>query len=98
MDPQGFRLVANADEAVRVRAIFNLCLEHESLLPVVQDLERQCSFNKGWMTRKGHERGGQAFTKTSLYKLHTNVAYVAKVRYPDEVHPGEHMAIVAPAV
>ena len=26
----------------------------------------------------------------SLYKLLTNVAYVGKVRYKDEVHDGEH--------
>ena len=34
------------------------------------------------------------FTRTSLYKLLTNVAYSGKVRYKDEVHPGEHPTIV----
>jgi DNA invertase Pin-like site-specific DNA recombinase len=94
VDPQGFRLVVNADEAERVRAIFKLYLQHESLLPVVQELERRGWRNKRWTTRKGHERGGKPFTKTSLYKLLTNVAYTGKVRYKDEVYDGEHAAIV----
>jgi site-specific DNA recombinase len=98
VDPQGFRLVVNADEAERVRAIFKLYLQHESLLPVVQELERRGWINKRWTTRKGRERGGQPFTKTSLYKLLTNVAYVGKVRYKDEVHDGEHAAIVDPGI
>jgi len=96
--PRGFRLAVNAEEAERVRAIFKLYLQHESLLPVVQELERRGWLNKRWTTRKGHERGGKAFTKTSLYKLLTNVAYVGKVRYKDEVHGGEHAAIVDPAI
>ena len=51
--------------------------------------------NKRWTTRKGHERGGKPFTKTSLYKLLTNVTYTGKITYKDEVHEGEHSAIVA---
>jgi site-specific DNA recombinase len=49
-------------------------------------------------TRKGRERGGHPFERTSLYRLLTNVAYVGKVRYKDEVHDGEHPGIVDPAV
>jgi site-specific DNA recombinase len=56
------------------------------LLPVVQDLERRGWVNKRWTTRKGRERGGQPFERTSLYRLLTNVAYIGKVRYKDEVH------------
>jgi uncharacterized protein (TIGR02996 family) len=38
LDPRGRRLHVNDDEAARVRAIFALYLEHQSLLPVVQEL------------------------------------------------------------
>ena len=41
---------------------------------------------------------GEAFTRTSLYRLVTNVAYIGKVRYKTEVHDGEHPAIVDPAI
>ena len=98
VDPNGFRLVVNADEAERLRAIFGLYLEHEGLVPVVQELDRRGWVNKCWQTRKGHQSGGKAFTKTSLHRLLTNVAYIGKVRYKDEVHEGEHPAIVDPGV
>jgi hypothetical protein len=38
--------------------------------------------------------GGKPFTKTSLHKLLTNVAYISKIKYKTEVHDGEHAAIV----
>ena len=39
---------------------------------------------------------GTPYTRTSLYKLLTEVAYACNVRYRDEVHSGEHPAIVEP--
>ena len=53
-----------------------------SLLPVVQELERRVG-NKRWTTRKGSS-GRQAFTRTNLYKLLTNVALRASLQ--NEVH------------
>jgi site-specific DNA recombinase len=88
------RLVVNEDEAARVRAIFALYLEHEALLPVVQELARRGWTNKRWTSRKSRELGGRLFTKTTLHQHLTNVAYVGKVRYKDEIHDGEHAAIV----
>ena len=43
LSDKGAALVVNANEAARVRAIFDLYLEHGSLIPVVQDLDR-----RGW--------------------------------------------------
>src|SRR5260370_28711346 len=40
VDPIGRRLVVNTDEAERVRAIFELFLEHESLPLVAHELRR----------------------------------------------------------
>jgi site-specific DNA recombinase len=98
VDPNGYKLTVNATEAERVRAIFGLYLEHESLLPVVKELAKRKWVNKRWQTRKGPERGGEPFTRTSLYRLLTNVAYVGKVRYKTEVHDGEHPGIVDPVI
>jgi site-specific DNA recombinase len=39
IDAPGYRPIVNEDEAVQVRAIFQLYLQHEALLPVVQELE-----------------------------------------------------------
>src|SRR5579885_516871 len=92
VDPRGSKLIVNDDEAARVRAIFELYLEHRSLLAVIQELDARGWCNKRWTTRKGIERGGKPFTKKSLHKLLTNVTYVGKLRYKDEVHDGEHAA------
>jgi site-specific DNA recombinase len=98
VDPLGTRLVVNAAEAERVRAIFALYVQHQGLIPVVQELERRGWVNKRWVTRKGPERGGRPFTKTRLHELLTNVTYVGRVRYKQEVHAGEHAAIVDEAL
>lgn len=89
------KLVVNQEEAERVRAIFALYLERRGLLPVVEELAQRDWRNKRWTTRKGQERGGSRFTKTTLHLLLTNVTYLGKVRYKNEVHAGEHAAIVA---
>jgi site-specific DNA recombinase len=98
VDPAGYKLTVNPAEAERVRAIFALYLEHEALLPVVEELVRRKWGTKRWATRKGPERGGQPFTRTSLYRLLTNVVYAGKVRYKQEIHDGEQPAIVDPGV
>jgi site-specific DNA recombinase len=94
IDPQRFRLVVNESEARQVREIYGLYLEHESLLPVVVELERRDWRTKRWITRKGRERGGRGFTKTSLYELLTNVVYAGNIRHKTEIHRGEHTGIV----
>jgi site-specific DNA recombinase len=94
VDPRGGRLLVNDEEAARVRVIFQLYLEHQASLPVVQELDRRGWVGKRWQTCQGHERGGQPFTHTSLLRLLTNVVYVGKLRYQNEVHPGEYAAIV----
>jgi site-specific DNA recombinase len=92
------KLAVNEEEAVRVRAIFALYLEYRGLLPLVEELERRGWCNKQSVTRKGSVRGGQPFTKGSLYALLTNVTYIGQVRYKREVHQGEQPAIVDAAV
>src|SRR5439155_12464691 len=75
VDPHANRLVVNAQEAERVRGIFALYLEHQALVPVVEDLGRRGWGNKRWLTKAGHQRGGLRFTKTNLLRLLTNVSY-----------------------
>lgn len=94
IDPQVSKLIVNEDEAVRVRTIFAWYLQHHGLIPVVAELQRHGWVNKRWTTRKGRVRGGRPFTKVSLHQLLTNVAYAGKVKHKQDVHPGEHTAIV----
>jgi site-specific DNA recombinase len=98
LDPQSTKLVVNDQEAVRVRAIFELYLRLQTLRAVVQELDRRGWRNKRWRTRRGHERGGKPFTNTSLHLLLTSVLYVGKIKHKRVVHPGEHQGIVAEGV
>lgn len=94
VDPRGPRLVVNAAEAAFVRELYELYLKHESLLPVVDEVQQRGLVNKQWTTKSGKQRGGAAITKTSLHVILTNVVYVGLVKYKDETHAGEHPAIV----
>jgi site-specific DNA recombinase len=93
-NPTGPKLVVNESEAVRVRGIFELYLKHEALVPTLTELDRRGWRTKAWLTKKGKQIGGGPFDKNLLYRLLTNVVYIGKVRYRDEVHPGEHPAIL----
>ncbi len=95
VDPRGSKLVVNEDEATRVRTIFELYLEYQSLIATIAELDRRGWLNKRWITRKGTERGGRPFNKDSLHCLLTNVTYLGKLRYKHEINDGEHAAIVS---
>jgi site-specific DNA recombinase len=98
VDHHSLKLHIDEAEAQRVRAIFNLYLERQALLPVVEELEQRGWTTKRWQTRHGNFRGGRPFTKTSLYRLLTHPAYIGQVRYKNELHKGEHPAIMEPSL
>jgi len=88
------RLVINASEATRVREIFRMYVQEASLLPVVKELKRRGWANKRRVTKKGRKLGGRPFDKATLHRLLTNPTYTGKMRYKDELHDGEHEAII----
>jgi site-specific DNA recombinase len=92
--PQGGRLVVNPDEAARVRAIYQLYLEHQAMIPVVQELQRRGWTAKRWTTKKGRELGGRLFSKAGLFRLLTNTIYTGNVDFQGTIYNGEHEAIM----
>ena len=94
VDPRGRRLLVNEDEAQRVRGIFELYLDRQSLIDTATELDTRGWRTKRWVTKKGTERGGKPFNKNNLFKLLTNRIYLGKITYKDEVYDGEHPAIV----
>ncbi|QDV62643.1 recombinase family protein [Crateriforma conspicua] len=88
------KLVVIPEEAERVRQIFSLYLEHGSLLDTAKAINERGWRTKQWTTKKGTQRGGKLFDKTNVHTLLINPTYIGKVRYRDEVHEGEHQAIV----
>lgn len=100
VDPEGGRLIVNEQEAARVRAIFDLYLEQGTLTTTIKEMDARGWTNKRWKTKtkKGHVAGGARFNKHGLYSLLTNVLYIGRVTYKDEIHKGEQPAIVDPDV
>ena len=96
VDRKGGRLIVNEDEALKVRGIYDLYLEHKALIPVVQELERRKWGAKQWTTQRGDVRGGNLFNKSSLFRLLTNVVYTGNVCYKGTIYRGEHEGIVDP--
>jgi site-specific DNA recombinase len=92
--PGGGRLVINEEEAARVRAIFGLYLEHESLVETIKVLDKRGWTNKRWINQDGRERGGKPFNKCTLLHLLRNVLYAGKITLRKEVHDGEQPPIV----
>lgn len=98
VDARGGRLVVNEEEAARVRSIFELYLEHRSLLAVVRELNRRGWTTKRWKTQDGREHSGRSLRKPDVYKILTNVIYTGQVNHKGTIYPGEHSAIVDPVV
>lgn len=94
LDSKQRRLVINKNEAQRVRAIFALFLEKQSLLVTATELNRRGWPRKTWKGRAGQICGGGLWKKTNVLALVTNKAYIGKVEYRGEVCDGEHEAIV----
>jgi site-specific DNA recombinase len=92
--PGGNRLVVNKAEAKLVREIFEIYLESRSVQQTIKRLDAMGVGNKAWSTKAGAAQGGTGFEKSTLFKLLTNVTYLGKVRYKDEVYDGLHETIV----
>ncbi len=92
--PKGGAIAVNEDEAKRVREIYRLYLEHGSLIPLIEDLDRRDWKMKSWITREGRSRGGASFNKTTLHNLLTNVIYTGRVRFVGKLYDGEHQRVV----
>jgi site-specific DNA recombinase len=96
LDPREAKLKLNAREAVRVRAIFELYLQHRTLAVTLREIDRRCWRSKRWHNRQGELRGGRKFTQSTLRRLLTNACYTGMVRRDNELHRGEQPAIVSP--
>jgi site-specific DNA recombinase len=54
--------------------------------------------NKSWISKSGIKHVGRPFTQSTVRNLLTNAVYAGQVKYRGAIYPGEHPAIVAPAL
>jgi site-specific DNA recombinase len=88
------RLVVNAGEAERVRAIFALYQDLGALLPAAHELNARGWTTKAWTTKDGRHIPGRAWTNSSLHAFLTNPLLVGKIRAGTEVVEGQHEPVV----
>jgi site-specific DNA recombinase len=88
------KLVVNAAESERVRAIFALYRDLGALLPTVHELNARGWNTKSWTTQEGRHQPGHAWTNTTLQVFLTNPLFIGRVRAGDDLVAGQHEAIV----
>ena len=94
LHPDGGQLITNPHELEQAIQIFQLYLRHKSLQRTCDELQRRGWTMKAWITRDGRPTGGQPFTKASLQRFLSNVLLIGKMTCGDEIHEGQHEAIV----
>jgi len=94
----GGRLMVNDKESRRVRDIFALYAQHQSLATVVAELIRRRWKTKSWTSQNGTAHAGRDFAKASLRRLLTNAIYAGKVEHRGAIYTGEQPSIVEPSV
>ena len=94
VDPEHGGLKINAQEAQRVRLIFQWIAEGTSAEEVLDGLSRRGWTTKQWISRSGREHPGRAFEESDLARLVPNVTYLGKLRDAEQVYNGEHAGIV----
>lgn len=94
IDPERGGLKINAEEARRVRFIFQRIAEGKSAKEVLGLLSTRGWTTKRWISRSGREHAGRAFVVSDLARLVQNVTHLGKVREEEQIYPGEHAGIV----
>ena len=92
------KLVVNEDEAATVRLIFSRYLALGSTGELAADLDRQGIRSKRRPLSDGRVLGDRPFSPGALAHLLKNRTYVGEVSHHGQHFPGEHKAIVDPAL
>jgi site-specific DNA recombinase len=93
-DPSRSRLVVNRGEAKQVRGIFNLFLQHQTLVATLEQIQRHGWRLKSWTTNQGQRHQGGPFDRPALTRLLRNVLYRGDIGHKGKIYRGEQPAIV----
>ncbi len=91
------KLNINQREAETVRWLYNSYLELGSVHRLREAAERCGIRSKARTYRSGKNLGGTPLTRGHLYAILSNPVYIGKVRHKDQIHDGQHEAIVEAA-
>jgi len=88
------KLIVDDLEAVLVREVFGLYLEQRSTLAVVRILNERGRATKRHLAASGRQREARPWAKANVLRLLKNPVYAGFMPYGEELHEGEHQAIV----
>ncbi len=88
------KLVINEAEAEQVRHIFDRYLTANSIEQMLPELAASGVRSKPRTTRVGRPFGGTPFRHGGIRHIFSNRIYLGVVSHKDQVHPGEHEAII----
>ncbi len=91
---QDKRLVIEEMEAIVVREIFDLYIEHRSSLAVTKELNKNHRATKRYRTKTGKMNESHPWTKANVLRVLRNPIYAGYIPCGDELHEGEHLAII----
>jgi len=97
--PLGFsvkakKLVIDPAEAETVLSLFRLYGKFGAVDSLLKEANRRRIVSKRRTSRSGTVTGGKPFNRNNLYRLLRNPVYIGRIQHKDEVHPGQHEAIV----
>jgi site-specific DNA recombinase len=100
--PLGFcvenrKLLIDEDEAKTVRHLFVRYLALKSVRLLMEETKRAGLSTRSRRRRDGSVAVTSPFGRGNLYHLLSNPIYIGKIRHKDQVHEGEHEAIVSTA-
>ncbi|NRA40639.1 MAG: recombinase family protein, partial [Planctomycetes bacterium] len=92
------KLIVNSVEAKLIQRIYKRYVQTHSAFVVIKELNDDCMRTKAFVTKKGKERGGHAWTAQDVYKILNNPLYVGEVHFKNEIYQAESDAIVEHAL
>ena len=96
-DADGRTLKINENEAIKIRTIFNLYLEHQTLMRVKQEVDSlNIRTKERTSQRSGRITGNKPISRGNLHAMLSNPIYAGKIRHKKIIHEGQHEAIIDP--
>ncbi len=92
------KLIIVEREAETVRHIFGSYAALGSVRLLQQELEADGIAGKSWTSASGRRWGGKPIGRGALYLILRNRIYRGEIVHQDQTYPGEHEAIIEPAL
>lgn len=88
------KLIANKDEAKKVRYIFDRYLELGCVAKLKRELDSNGIVSRKRVSQRGKEMGGKPYSRGALYTILKNPIYIGQIKHKDKIYEGLHEGII----